>query len=57
MDSMSFVSIVRKYKKCPGCGSGWKDTKLKVELEDEIITISCDCGFMKKVDEHNKEVV
>lgn len=56
MDSMKFVNITKKYKKCPNCGSSWKDTKLKVSLKDEIITISCECGFLKKVDENNKEI-
>ena len=56
MDCMKFISITKKYKKCPKCGSSWKDTKLQVELEDEIIHIYCDCGFSKYVDENNKEV-
>lgn len=56
MNICVFGSVVKKYKKCPNCGSSWKDTKLKVDLEDEIITISCDCGFLKKVDENNKEI-
>lgn len=56
MKTMKFVSVTRKYKKCPGCGSSWKDTKLKVSLEGGVITISCECGFLKKVDENNKEL-
>lgn len=56
MDVLSFTSVVRKYKKCPSCNSSWKDTKLKASLENEIITISCECGFLKKVDKNNKEI-
>lgn len=56
MNAMKFTSVTKKYKKCPNCGSSWKDTKLQVSLEDEVITISCECGFLKKVDENNKEL-
>lgn len=56
MNGWTFSRIVGKYKKCPTCGCSYKDTKLKVSLENEIITISCECGFLKKVDEHNKEI-
>lgn len=56
MDGWAFSKIIKKYKKCPNCGSSYKDTKLKVELENEIIIISCECGFLKKVDKNNKEV-
>lgn len=56
MNVSAFTSVVKKYKKCPNCGSSWKDTKLKCSLENEVVTISCECGFLKKVDEKNKEV-
>lgn len=56
MDAMKFVAITKKYKKCPSCGSSWKDTKMKVELAAEVVTISCACGFHKQVDENNKEI-
>ncbi len=56
MDANKFINITRKYKKCPKCESSWKDTKLKFDLKDEIITISCECGFFKKVNEDNKEI-
>ena len=56
MDAFKFVNITRKYKKCPNCGSSWKDTKLQVSVRDEIVTISCECGFLKLVDENNKEI-
>ena len=56
MDAFKFVNITRKYKKCPICGSSWKDTKLQVSVKDEIVTISCECGFLKLVDENNKEI-
>ena len=36
--------------------SSWKDTKLQVSVKDEILTISCECGFLKLVDENNKEI-
>ena len=56
MNGFTFSRIVGKYKKCPNCGSSYKDTKLQFDLKDEVITISCECGFIKKVNEHNKEV-
>ncbi len=56
MDASKFVSITRKYKKCPGCGSSWREPKLKVSVENEVVTISCACGFLKRVDENNKEI-
>ncbi|WP_343342469.1 hypothetical protein [Terrisporobacter petrolearius] len=56
MNANKVISVIRKYKKCPKCGSSWKDTKLKTELKDEIITISCECGFLKKVNENNQEI-
>ena len=56
MDGWTFSRIVGKYKKCPKCGSSYKDTDLQCSLENEIITISCKCGFLKKIDEHNKEI-
>lgn len=56
MNGSIFSSVVRKYKKCPQCGSSWKDTDLQCSLENEVITISCKCGFLKKVDENNKEI-
>jgi len=56
MNGFIFRNVVRKYKKCPKCGSSYKDTDLQCSLENEVITISCKCGFLKKVDEHNKEI-
>lgn len=56
MNGNKFINVTRKYKKCLKCGSSWKDTKLKFDLKDEIITISCECGFLKKVNEDNKDV-
>ncbi|MEG2983823.1 MAG: DUF3797 domain-containing protein [Peptostreptococcaceae bacterium] len=56
MDACKLTNVLRKYKKCPGCGSSWKDTKLKSKLDNEIITIYCECGFEKNVDENNKEI-
>ncbi|QUH21863.1 hypothetical protein [Alkaliphilus sp. B6464] len=56
MNGKAFTSVVNKYKKCPNCKSSYKDTKLKVSLENEIIIISCECGFLKKVDENNKTI-
>jgi len=56
MDYRKFNQVVRKYKKCPDCGSSWKDTKLKVNLLHEIIHINCKCGFEKYVDENNKSI-
>lgn len=56
MNITNFNSVVKKNKKCPSCGSSWKEDKLQCSLEDEIITINCECGFLKRVDENNKEV-
>lgn len=56
MDVLKFTSIIKKYKKCPQCKSGWKGTNLQVELKDEVVKISCKCGFLKYVDENNKEI-
>lgn len=56
MDAFKFTSVIKKYKKCPNCGSTWKQTDLQAELEDEVVKISCKCGFLKYVDENNKEV-
>jgi Zn ribbon nucleic-acid-binding protein len=51
-----FIAVSRKYKKCPQCGASWKSDKITTELEDEIITIKCECGFIKHVDENNNEI-
>ena len=56
MDILKFLNVVKKYKKCPSCGGSWKSTKLKTFLEHNVITIYCECGFLKKVDENNQEL-
>lgn len=56
MNANKLFNVFKKYKKCPGCGSSYRDTKLKSKLENEVITIYCECGFLKKVDENNKEI-
>lgn len=56
MNSSKYLNVMRKYKKCPNCGTTYRDYKLKHELKDEIIHIFCECGFSKYVDENNKEV-
>jgi formylmethanofuran dehydrogenase subunit B len=56
MDATVVVKIMRKYKACPKCGSSCHDSKLKVKLENEVLTIYCECGFIKKVDENNQEI-
>lgn len=56
MNVRDFLKVSRKYKECPKCNSSWKEDKLQVSLEDDIIAISCKCGFIKKVDKNNKEV-
>lgn len=56
MNIKDFNKVVKKYKHCPNCGSSYKDTKLSVELTDDVITISCECGFHKRVDKNNKEL-
>lgn len=53
MNGWTYSRIIDKYKTCPNCGA---TDKIKTSLENEIITISCKCGWAKKVDEHNKEV-
>lgn len=56
MVANKFISIVRKYKKCPNCGESWKGEALQVQLEGEVVEITCICGFFKRVDENNKEI-
>ena len=56
MNGFKFVAVVRKYKKCPQCGVSWKTTDMYQELNDEVITIGCKCGWQIRVDENNKKV-
>ena len=56
MDCRKFTSVLKKYKKCPRCGASYKTPLLQVSLENEVIHITCVCGFSKYVDENNKEV-
>lgn len=56
MNAIAFTNIIKKYKKCPNCGASYKTTDLQCSLEEEIVTISCKCGWEKKVDENNKEI-
>lgn len=56
MNGWTFTRIIGKYKKCPMCGASYKTTNLYSELENEVITIGCKCGWKIKVDENNKEV-
>jgi len=57
MEANDVNKILRKYKKCPKCGISYKNNKFKFNLEDEIITITCECGFYKQVDKNNKELI
>ncbi len=54
MDGLKVSSVINKYKKCPECGSSYKGTDLQFEIKDEVIEISCSCGFVKYVDENNE---
>lgn len=56
MNVIKFNRVVNKYKKCPECGASYKSNKMSVELKDEIIIISCECGFNKYVNEDNETV-
>lgn len=56
MNVNKFLKVSGKYKKCPNCGSSCKSTDLSVELEEDVIHISCICGFSKYVGEDNKEI-
>lgn len=56
MESNKFLKIVKNYKKCPKCKVSWKTDDLQLELKEEIVHISCSCGFSKKVDENNQQV-
>lgn len=56
MNGWTYSRIIGKYKKCPNCGASYKTNDIQTSLENEIITISCKCGFKKRVDKHNKEV-
>ena len=53
MNANKFITVSKKYKKCPSCGASWKGNNLSISLENETITISCKCGFNKTVDENN----
>jgi len=57
MNVSKITLVVKKYKKCPQCGSSWKKSDLQVELQNEIIKISCKCGFLKYVNENNEELI
>lgn len=57
MNPNNFTKIIKKYKRCPLCGTSYKDTKLEVSLENEVVTIKCGCGFLKNVDKDNKEII
>ncbi len=54
MNGLKACSVINKYKKCPECGSDYKGDDLKVEIKEEVIEISCSCGFTKYVDENNE---
>lgn len=54
MDGFKFMSVVKKYEKCPQCGSSCRGIDLQFQLKDEVIEISCKCGFLKYVDENNE---
>lgn len=54
MNGWTYTRIIGKYKTCPNCGASYKTNDIQTSLKDEIITISCKCGFIKKVDEYNK---
>lgn len=56
MNATEFIEVCKRYKKCPNCGSSWKDTDLKVDLIEEVVKIYCACGFEKYVDKNNKEI-
>lgn len=56
MDAMSLCNVISQYEECPDCGSSYDTTDLQCSLENEIITITCNCGFKKRVDENNKEI-
>lgn len=56
MNPNTFIKIARKYKKCPMCGAGNKTDWMSVEVKDEIITISCSCGFYAMYDNLGKEI-
>lgn len=46
MDVWTFGGIINEYKKCPECGS---NNDLQCSLKNEIVTISCKCGFLKNI--------
>lgn len=54
MDALKFLNVIHKYEKCPECGSNWEETDLQVQLKNEVVEISCKCGFLKYVDENNE---
>lgn len=56
MDAMFLCNVISKYEKCPDCGSSYDTTDLQCSLENEIITITCKCGFKKRIDKNNNEI-
>lgn len=57
MNIRELIPIMKKYEKCPKCGS----TKIGnseggIIVEDDTYTRTCKCGFKITVDKNNKEV-
>lgn len=51
MNVLNFIKVIKQYNKCPKCNKN-----LQIELQCEVVKISCDCGFIKYVDENNRQV-
>ncbi|KEI18258.1 DUF3797 domain-containing protein [Clostridium haemolyticum] len=57
MEAFKVVSLIRKYEKCPVCGS-YKvgDIEGKILIDGDIFKRSCKCGFEITLDSDGKEI-
>lgn len=56
MNVYTLTKLINIYKECPNCGASYKGDDMRWSLKNEVVTISCTCGFLKKVDRNNNEV-
>lgn len=57
MNIRALMPILKKYEKCPSCGSTTiGNGQGGIIIEDDTYTRTCICGFRKTVDENGKEV-
>lgn len=57
MEITKLMPIMKKYEKCPNCGSTTVGNgKGGIIIEDDTYTRTCKCGFKITVDENDKEI-